>query len=117
MKEKEKIAKQMNLLGKNGKAFVFIIDFDCEQIHLFDPKETDKIVWKANENSNTKNSHCAIGSLNTEIEISPISFENYKMGFDLVQHHIQKGDTYLVNFTQPTPIQTDLSLEDIYNRS
>lgn len=50
-------------------------------------------------------------------EASPISFEQYKTGFDLVKKHILNGDTYLLNYTQPTPVVTNLTPVDIFLKS
>ena len=115
MKVREKIEAQMNALGRQGRAFVFVIDFEGENAEIFDPGETDRILWQANGKSNV--------DLNgrqrkpVQLDIEPISFDQYKKGYDLVQSHIHKGDTYLLNYTQPTPLKTDLSLQDIYHQS
>lgn len=45
---------------------------------------------------------------------TPISFEEYRQKFDIVQEHIRNGNTYLLNLTQPTPIESPYSLKEIY---
>ncbi len=105
----------MNALGKEGRPFVFVIDFEGENAELFDPSETDEILWQANGRSNVDVKNRTPRSVN--LEIDPVSFGHYKKGYDLVQEHIHKGDTYLLNYTQPTPLLTDMSLEDIYHQS
>ena len=115
MKVREKIEAQMNALGRQGRAFVFVIDFEGENAEIFDPGKTDRILWQANGKSNV----VLNGSERkpVQLDIEPISFDQYKKGYDLVQSHIHKGDTYLLNYTQPTPLKTDLSLQDIYHQS
>ncbi|MGD9969188.1 MAG: aminodeoxychorismate synthase component I [Sulfuricurvum sp.] len=44
----------------------------------------------------------------------PIEFSLYNEKFDLIQEEIRNGNTYLINLTQPTPIETALSLKEIY---
>ena len=46
---------------------------------------------------------------------SPVAFEQYRSAFREVQRCIHNGDSYLLNFTQPTRIETNLSLEEIYS--
>jgi len=46
--------------------------------------------------------------------ISPVTFKEFNAGFKKVMFHIHNGDTYLLNFTQPTRVETNLSLEDIF---
>jgi para-aminobenzoate synthetase component 1 len=48
---------------------------------------------------------------------TPISIEKFSAGFNQVMWHIKNGDTYLLNFTQPTCIETNLSLEEIFRIS
>lgn len=45
----------------------------------------------------------------------PISYENYSDKFARIQEHIRNGNTYLLNLTQPTPIESPYSLQEIYS--
>ncbi len=51
------------------------------------------------------------------LEKFPISFEEYKQKFLQVQEEIKSGNSYLLNLTAPTKIKTNLSLQEIYNKS
>lgn len=115
MRVREKIAKQMNEKGKKGEAFVFLIDFGGNNAHIFNPDECDQILWQANKKSNydKQNNNCQVNNWQTY----PVSFSQYQKGFNLVQYHIHNGDTYLLNYTQPTPVETNLCLEDIFHCS
>lgn len=58
--------------------------------------------------------------LNGELKIwktTPVSFEKFKTGYEKVMWHIHNGNTYLLNFTQPTKVETNLSLEEIFYES
>ena len=47
----------------------------------------------------------------------PESFESYLRSFDIVQRNIFAGNSFLTNLTCCTPIETNLSLKDIFLRS
>ncbi len=47
-------------------------------------------------------------------QIIPVAKNDYKQKFDLVQHHLRLGNTYLLNLTQPTPLYSPYSLQEIY---
>ncbi len=47
----------------------------------------------------------------------PLSFEAYRPRFDYVVKNIQRGNSFLVNLSAPTPVTTNLSLFDIYQHS
>lgn len=115
MKVEKEISQQMNALGKKGNAFVFLIDFQADTAFIIPPEENNKIFWQANGISNvTKHD---LSSNFYKWNIHPTPFEKYKKGYDLVQNNIHNGNTYLLNYTQPTPIETNLSLEDIFHYS
>lgn len=50
-------------------------------------------------------------------EISPVPFSRYAEAFSLVQKNILHGNSFLLNLTFPTVIETDLSLEAIFLHS
>lgn len=45
---------------------------------------------------------------------TPITLLEYKKGFEKVLKNIKLGNSYLVNYTCSTPIQTNVSLEELY---
>ena len=45
----------------------------------------------------------------------PIEYEAYLASFKTVQQGLQNGDSYLVNLTCSTPVETNYSLEELYN--
>jgi len=115
MKTGSNIASTMNALGKKGEAFTFLINFEGTEAHIFAPDDNTQIRWKTNRAQN-----CSFHSPAVPIEkwnIEPVDYSSYKNGFDRIQHHILNGDTYLLNFTQETKIDTNLSLEEIFEIS
>jgi para-aminobenzoate synthetase component 1 len=50
-----------------------------------------------------------------KISKKPISFEKYKISFDRVMHEINYGNTFLLNLTFPTQIDTTCSLLSLYD--
>lgn len=115
MKIRQQITAQMNELGKRGEAFVFLIDFEGNEAHIFEPGDTSKLLWKTSSASNYRKQ--LITRKLEKWEISPPTFEKYKWGFDLVSEQIRAGDTYLLNYTQPTAVECNLSLDEIFHLS
>lgn len=112
MEKMLEIENQMNALGKAGTPFVFLIDYKGTHSHIFNINESDDILWQTPGVSNYEKR--PINQLIEKWAIDPISFNDYKQKFDRVKQFIDKGDTYLINFTQPTPVETNLVLEDIF---
>ncbi len=116
MKKQEEAIFNMNNKGKQGKPFAFLIDFLAEKPQVFELDEpTDSIWWQTPDSSNfPKNQK------NERLQFwktFPVSFKDYKKGFEQVLWHIHNGDTYLLNFTQPTSIETNLTLEELFQVS
>lgn len=105
----------MNGFGKKGETFAFIIDFEARNAFIFPKNKKTNFLWYANGKKNFEQK----GTIRkiTKWETLPASFKSYQKGYKLVQKHIHNGDTYLLNYTQPTKIETNLSLEDIFHQS
>lgn len=107
----------MNEYGRLKIPFFFAIDFEMERPVVLRPDEmtTDEIRFDINgkRNYNPKSNE----AMEILFEKYPMSFQQYRKGFELVQRAINAGNTYLLNLTYPTPIQTNLSLETIYEQS
>lgn len=107
--------ERMNALGASGKPFVFVIDFDFEKPLIFDFDNPAKLLWKTPESANYQPDKCP--KKEVEWNIHPVEFGQYQKAFGEVQHHIHNGDTYLLNLTLPTSVETNLSAEEIFHRS
>lgn len=110
------LIKQMNNFGKNAVPFVFLIDFLAEKPMLFElSKIEDELFWKTPESEHLFPEKNAASLQKWKID--PVDFMKFSNGFNQVLQHIHNGDTYLLNFTQPTNIETNLSLEELFTLS
>ena len=102
--------KQVNSYGASNTPFLFIIDYAMENLQCFplnDLPETIQFSINANQKSIEKVSVTAF----------PINLKEYKEGFDKLQNYLHRGDSYLVNYTVETPINTEVSLQEIFKKS
>lgn len=112
---KKHIIDRMNELGAEEKPFVFIIDYDFEKPLIFDFNNSSDIHWKTPELSNSIPE--IIPPVELQWTIYPVEYQEYEHAFSLVQYHINNGDTYLLNLTMPSDVETNLSLEEIFHLS
>ena len=102
----------MNDLGRQKRPFVFLFDFDCQQAKVLEWDEcAPDLLWRTPLRSNFETNSTPAGPLSWKV--SPVSPERYRKAFDLVQKHIHSGDSYLLNLTMPSRVDTNLSLEEI----
>ncbi|MFA6128006.1 MAG: aminodeoxychorismate synthase component I [Bacteroidales bacterium] len=107
---------ELNRYGTNREPFLFIIDF--EEIYplvypLSAVPKTLRFTLPGYPDPINSNVVGSVFRLNSQ----PVSYLGYLTAFEQVLHHLRQGDSYLVNLTFPTPIKTDLSLEEIYELS
>lgn len=113
---KEEVIRQMNEAGRASKPFLFVIDFSGEESILYSLQQpSNEVYFSSPFYQHLPQTTYADRSF--RFEKHPIPFESYKKSFDTVQRAIRRGDSFLVNLTFPTRIDTDLSLEEIFVRS
>ena len=101
--------EQMNSLAKKRTPFLFITDFKAQNIQVFTLEELPKndIEFCIDENYKlNKHQHF--------LQTTPLNFKNYKEKFDKIIKKIESGETYILNLTAQTPIQTQLNLKEMY---
>jgi para-aminobenzoate synthetase component 1 len=112
------IFEQLNNYGKTQTPCLFVIDFLSEKAYISSIEEATKsnILFEINQFSNfiTQNTHLP---QNIAFKRIPPTLETYQKAFQLVQKHLQRGDSYLINLSAPTKIETNLSLKDIFLHS
>lgn len=107
---------QMNHYGSQRQPFLFVLDFAGKQPLVLRPDE-----WASQDVEFAFGT--ATGHQNPVrnepfwFHKYPMSFEQYRIGFDYVVQNIRLGNSFLVNLSGQTPIETNLSLSAIYART
>lgn len=121
---KEQAVKRMNDFGVIRCPFIFIINYLQDASYVEDVSSVDSTELIYNLNGFTNQSvpdRSNEGALFKEKYIHwqslPESFEVYRQSFNIVQRNIFAGNSFLTNLTCRTPIETNLTLKDIYSRS
>ena len=102
------IAK-ISTLAAQGIPFLLISDFTAQTLLVYTQEE---LVDQDIEFSFTPTAQQQPVNLTK----SPIDYATYKEGFDKIIEHIKAGETYLLNYTCSTPIETSLTLHEIYQK-
>lgn len=121
---KEQAVKRMNDFGVTRCPFIFIINYLQDASYVEDVSSVDSTELIYNLNGFTNQlvpDRSNEGALFKEKYIHwqslPESFEVYRQSFNIVQRNIFAGNSFLTNLTCRTPIETNLTLKDIYSRS
>jgi para-aminobenzoate synthetase component 1 len=114
-----RISELLNPYSESKTPFLFIIDFDKQQPIVIPLSEVSKhnILYDFKGFTNCNYADFTKYDKDFTFSKSPIPFAEYKPAFDMVQKHLRNGNSYLLNLTFPTPIETSLSLREIFYRS
>lgn len=112
----DKVCQLMNMYGANRTPFLFAVNYELtEGFVIANPLEATDIMWSIEGEGNEV-------ILNSKGEGSffspkPIEYKTYAEKFAVAHAGLMRGDSFLLNLTVQTPIDTDYSLEEIYCRS
>ena len=104
--------KSINSLGQNREPFLFIISYDKEKIFAKSLSNLDEDIFYKLEK--LRNYPLKKRSKAFTFSLSTISFLEYKKAFKQVLAEICSGNTYLLNLTFQTPIESSLTLQEIF---
>ena len=106
----------MNQYGAEKEPFIFLVDFEMKCPKLYKLNSVPKgIKFVTPFCSNVDEEQIYTNPVS--LKISPVPFAFYSEAFNNVRKNIAMGNSYLLNLTFPTKIETDSTLEEIFNVS
>ena len=103
------MTEKIDKLCASKTPFIVISDFEGERLEVYTLDEAKKAgIEFAIDHSFQPKQHAL------KLQKNPVSFSSYKKKFDRVIEEIKSGNTYLLNLTQPTPVTTNATLEEIF---
>ena len=106
-------AERISTLASQRKAFLFAANFECtEFIIVENPMQQNEVLFDLPSVTNVNKD--LFKAKKEHFTFQAESFERYKQRFDIIEKGLHRGDSFLTNLTVKTPIQTALSLEDIF---
>jgi len=111
-KNQEEGFEAINALGQNRTPFLFIISYDKNKIFAkaLDALDDD-IFYKLGD---WRNYPVEERTKDLTFSKSPVTFSSYQKALDEVLEQIRSGNTYLLNLTFKTAIETNYSLKEIF---
>ncbi len=103
---------ELNRLGTGRIPFLFILSFDKKQIFISPLDELDDDIFYKVDTIRNFDPKPLTKKYN--FKTYPIPYLRYKKSFEVILEEIRSGNTYLLNLTFQTPIETDLNLYEIF---
>ena len=116
---RQEAIRRMNQWGGKASPFLFLIDYGQEQCLVERLEEIDSQEIQFNLNGSTNQQEDRVQPFQRPFtwHVNPLEESRYRNSFQQVVDAIHAGNSYLVNLTAATPIETDLTLLEIFQRS
>lgn len=119
---KEVFFKRINALYQAKTPFFFLTDYEGKRMEVSTLNELNEtaqerqIYFQAPGMCYPQviNSGASLPGKPLHWQKHPVTFEAYKQAFDIVKEALQWGNSYLVNLTCSTPVDTNYSLSELY---
>jgi para-aminobenzoate synthetase component I len=116
MQNISEISKILSNKAQSGEEFLFAINFDLDELIIVSPTMAEKAGIYYDFNGNTNFNYN--GNLSQKkFEAIPADFCEYKKGYDICRNALQRGDTYLINYTVKTKVETDYTQQELFDIS
>ena len=117
--DKIKAEEKINSLGKEGKDFVFLINYQMDKCLICHPTQAKSLglFYHFNGHSNWDFSQTNQQPNLPQPIFIPPSLEKYSNCFSKVMSQIQAGNTYLINLCFRSKITNIVNFDDIMNHS
>ncbi|SIR09930.1 aminodeoxychorismate synthase component I [Maribacter ulvicola] len=100
--------------------FLFVIDFDksVQQVFTFDEAANQNIYFNIRGKGNDEHlTSTTLKSPSLDLKPTLVSKEVYNKAFNTVKQELNNGNSFLLNLTFPTVLDTTVGLEEIYKKA
>lgn len=104
----------MDELTAIGSPYLFIISYDASRGYVIPANELDNEFVRF---SFHKPPLAALAQTAFSWKVSPVDLPSYSSKFSYVINQLQQGNSFLVNLTQPTEVQTNITMDEIFEKA
>lgn len=113
---KEEACRWMNRAGREEQPFLFAINYACSDCRVWplDGVPCESVLYKIGTETNATSIEDAPSLNEPALTFKAEKAEDYHRRFQIVHDNLYLGNSFLVNLTSRIPIQTSLSLKEIF---
>lgn len=109
--------EKANDLGRQRVPFIFVIDFERETPQLFTLADAARQTVLFQVKGVKNYSETASNPSTLQMDMKPVDYARYLEAFNRVMVQIQTGNSYLLNLTFPTELQSSHPLSELFYRA
>ena len=113
----EAVKEAMNRAAAEGREFLFGADYELEEgFFVENPMQQHAVLFACGDKTNAPHPpHTP--QHDARLEVLRTDREGYRKKFAVIRNGEMRGDSFLANLTERTPIATNCPLEEIFHRS
>lgn len=115
--DKDCAIQRINEFYSNSRPFIFVASYDCQRNIVMPLDEIDPSIIQYDVQGITNAPTAKSRNNCFKLKKNPKSYLEFRKHFDFVHKHLALGNTYLLNLTQPTRIDCNYSLSEIFQAS
>ena len=110
----ESIAEKINRLAEKRIPFLFLFNYELDELHAF---PLDEVPSDINYSFSNGLFCCDSLQVNKQLELSktPVARDRFSKAFVYCKEQIEYGNSFLLNLTFPSAIHTNYTLEEIFH--
>lgn len=114
--DSEQVRNSINEAASQQTPFFFIVDYEMsEGLFIESPMNQSEVLFQFNGIGNKPS--LSTSCQQAELIVYPIPEEEYRSKFDIVKRGLNNGEIEVINLTVKTPIETNISCSEIFQRS
>ncbi len=115
--DQESAVAKMNALWQEGRRFLFVVSFDKTKSIVLEATEIDPEELLYNLEGEGNDGDQSRNEVDVELNRKAVGYDEFLKAFQTVTDNISYGNSFLTNLTFRTPIETNLSLREIFHHS
>lgn len=108
------LISQMDELAAAAIPYLFVVSYNTQYGYVIPQKDIDERFVRFSFHNQPAP---VIVSPNSSWQPHPVSRDDYAQKFGVVMRHLQQGNSFLTNLTQPTFVETNFSIDDLYEKA
>ena len=111
------LRQKINELSSKAIPFLFAVDFELSEGFLIkEPLRQQEVLFRTPLASNVQGAS-SFRQKTGGLRVFPEPFSSYREKFGIVTEGLRRGDSFLVNLTVRTPVESSLTLKEIFDLS
>lgn len=111
------LTESINRASRSATPFVTLINYEMDEFLFVENPEQSNLIFFEIKGEGNSEKCSSVKISHQHFRSHPIPFDTYSEKFKTIQSGLNRGDSFLANLTIETRVESNLTLENIFNQS